>query len=90
MAWDENARYVYEERMGVAQELGMSADEAHRHAASEARIEQAALSGSDREIVSAACAIFNADVVAIKTRTMTTTEDGIRVPVDITKEAING
>jgi hypothetical protein len=90
MAWDENARYVYEERMGVAQELGMSADEAHRHAASEARIEQAALSKTDREIVSAASSLFNAEVIAIKTRTMTTTKEGMRVPVDITKEAIDG
>lgn len=89
-AWNADARYVYEERMGVADELGMDADEAHRQAASMARIEQAKPSPIVRQLIDTASTLFNADVVAIKPRTMTKDKDGLVHPVEITKEVCDG
>jgi hypothetical protein len=68
-SWGEEARYVYEERMGVGTELGMTEAAASVQALTEARLAHAGVPSSAWSLVGKALATFEGcRIVSVKPR----------------------
>lgn len=69
--WDalgDDGQYVYQERMGIGDELGMFSEESHRFAITEARMESDRTPANTRMLIAAAQEAFGGELLSVRPR----------------------